>query len=67
MNNSGVNTIILVLLFGLVVFGLVWFFRSEPASLPQGQSSEAGINLDVNIPTGDAGANTDNGASDEGQ
>lgn len=48
MNNSGVNTIILVLIFALVIFGMVWFIRGG-AEEPQ----QDGFNVELNIPTPD--------------
>ncbi len=45
-SNSGVNTMLLVLLLALVVGGIVWFFQGYT---PEEQSN-AGI--EVSIPTG---------------
>ena len=45
-NNSGVNTVILVLILGIIVFALVWFFKGGAAE-PQ----QEGLNVELNIPT----------------
>lgn len=52
-DNSGVNTIILVVLLVLVVFGLVWFFKGgieEP--------KQEGINVELNIPPSESTGGT---------
>lgn len=51
-NNSGVNTILIVILLLVVVVLGVWFFRGgfgAPAA------PDDGINVDVNLPTGEQG------------
>lgn len=53
-NNSGVNTIILVIILALIVFGMVWFFKGQA-------TPEEGLNVDVNIPT------ENNGSGDGGE
>ena len=44
-DNSGVNTIILVVILGLIIFGLVWFFRGGV----EGPKQER-FNVDVTLP-----------------
>ena len=56
--NSGVNTILIVLLIAIVVGGLVWFMRGAPASTPE---SDTGFEIDVNLPEGDSGGEGDGG------
>ncbi len=53
-DNSGVNTIILVLILALIVFGMVWYFKSDVKTAPQ----EEGVNVELNLPTTDK--DTDN-------
>lgn len=52
-DNSGVNTIILVVLLGLVIFGLVWFFKGGVESPKQD-----GLNVELNIPTSESTGET---------
>ncbi len=49
-NNSGVNTIILVIILALVIFGLVWFFKGGTKEVKQ-----EGLNVEVNIPSSEGG------------
>ena len=51
MDNSGVNTIILVLIAALVVFGIVWYFKPG-----QSQDQER-VNVELSIPA-DSNENT---------
>ncbi len=44
-DNSGVNTIILVVILGLIIFGLVWFFRGGVE-----EPKQEGFNVDVTLP-----------------
>lgn len=47
-NNSGVNTVLIVLLLVLVVGGFVWYASTMPAKEEAGGS----MNVDVNLPGG---------------
>lgn len=52
MNNSddsGVNTIILVVILGLIIFGLVWFFRGGT-----GEPKQDELNVELSIPAGES-------------
>jgi len=44
MNNSGTNTILLLFILAIVIFGVFWFFKSDVKEDP------AGLNIDLNIP-----------------
>ncbi len=45
-DNSGVNTIILVVILSLIVFGMVWFFKGGDTEKPQ-----EGINVELTLPS----------------
>lgn len=47
-NNSGTNTIILVLILGLIIFGMVWFFKGNSTQ----EQPDNGLNVELNIPSG---------------
>ncbi len=47
MNNSSMNTVILILILGLIAFGIVWFFKNNQPE------NDAGLNVELNIPTQD--------------
>lgn len=44
-DNSGVNTIILVVILGFIIFGLVWFFEGGVE-----EPKQEGFNVDVTLP-----------------
>lgn len=47
-DNSGVNTIILVVILGFIIFGLVWFFGGGVV-----EPKQDGVNVELNIPAGE--------------
>ena len=48
-NNTGVNTVLMVIIIMILVAGLVWFFSKQaPQQVPQEKS---GLEVDVNMPT----------------
>lgn len=49
-NNSGINTILLVLVLVVVVGVAVWFVRDS-----FGGEANSGVDFEVNIPTGNEG------------
>jgi|AntRauTorckE6833_2_1112554.scaffolds.fasta_scaffold05897_6 uncharacterized membrane protein YqiK len=55
--NSGVNTVLIVIILVIIVAGLVWFFagRGPAAEAP---NNDAGFQVDVNIPDGNGGSDT---------
>jgi uncharacterized membrane protein YqiK len=50
-NNSGVNTILIVIILIVLVGGLVWFFSGKAPT-----QENPGINIDVTLPEGDSSA-----------
>jgi flagellar basal body-associated protein FliL len=46
-NNSGVNTILIVIVLMILVGAMVWFFTSSSAP-----EQESGLQVDVNLPAG---------------
>jgi hypothetical protein len=50
MNNSGVNTVLLVLIVAILIFGLVWLFRSQ-------SQEQEGLNVELNLPAEDTNEN----------
>lgn len=51
--NSGVNTVLLVVIVALLVGGFVWYFKGEKASAPQTDEPTGGLNVDVTLPSGE--------------
>jgi hypothetical protein len=51
-NNSGVNTVLIVVILVILVGALVWFFtKQSPAPAPAAEQ-DAGFEIDVNMPEG---------------
>ena len=55
-NNSGVNTVLIVIVLVVVVGALMWYFsRNTGVNVPAPTQEEPGLNVDVNLPTGEGG------------
>lgn len=48
-NNSGVNTILLVVIIAIVVGGLVWFLKGGTETA----QPDNGASIDITLPSGD--------------
>lgn len=54
--NSGVNTVLIVIVLGLIVAFGVWFFGQDRTPAETSENEAPGINVDVNLPTGEQDA-----------
>lgn len=53
--NSGVNTVLIVILIVIVVGGLVWFFSANRGVSAPTQDETSDFKVDVSLPSGDDG------------
>lgn len=60
--NSGVNTVLLVIVLVLIVGFGVWWFTTRRTPMAE-ENTTPGINLDVNLPTGNNNSDTGGGTS----
>jgi hypothetical protein len=58
--NSGVNTVLLVIILVLIVGFGVWWFTNRRTPMVE-ENTAPGINLDVNLPTGNNNSDIDGG------